>query len=186
MRLQAETSGSGLQRSGVSGVKFTRAAASDLLVPALVAVSFFGLVVYIAFDQIALLPPRPPTPAETAAARPAAVATWREVYAKLLQRLASDRTRPPELGAVWSTRDGQVCGLVEVVSSAVPHMEPFYTVKGAPRLRSEDFLAYMNNWLVCSFDEWVSLHPGSYRTGFCATKAGSTSRLGQIKCQGQP
>lgn len=157
---------------------------TDYFVPGLVTACFVALLTMIAGDQIALLPPRPPTPRETAAAAPTARAEWARVYPQLLSRLPPEQSRPPELGAVWATRSDQICGLVEIVGTGVPYMEPFYTVDGRPHFKSEDPWAYVNNWLGCAFDEWVPLQFGTYESGFCATRAGRGSRLGAIKCQG--
>lgn len=162
--------------------KLGRLGIPDVFVPVSVTACFAGLLVMIVVDQIALLPPRPPTPAEVAAATPQARVSWQLVYHRLRKRLPPEQTAPPELGAVWATRNGQICGLVGKVETGVPFMEPFYTVQGSPVFKSEDQFGYMKNWLVCAFDQWVMLNPGTYKTGFCATKAGRRSVLGQRRC----
>jgi len=96
---------------------------------------------------------------------------WRIVYARLVQRL-SQQPMPLELGAVWSTRRGQICGLVNRWDSGVDNMTPFYTLNLHPVFRKEDEHRYMRVWEKCRFDQWVALHEGSYDTGMCATRLG--------------
>jgi hypothetical protein len=143
----------------------------DALVAGLALCWLVGIVIEVTVDQIEVAPPRPPTPAETAAAAPAARAKWRLVYAQLVRRLPN-QPRPLELGAVWSTRDGRICGLVNRWDTGVDNMTPFYTVDLHPVFKREDERRYMRVWLKCRFDPWVPLHQGTYDTGLCATRLG--------------
>ena len=129
----------------------------------------FALVVQ---DQLALEPPRRPTRAEVAAATPGARAHWRGVYNLLQQRLEPWQPRPPELGAVWSTRTGQICGLIDKWWTGVDHKTRFYTVGDRLFLRDDDLPLYVRNWSACMMDPWVVLHGGSEDEGLCASAAG--------------
>lgn len=136
--------------------------------------------VAIVRDQISLLPPRPPTPAEVTAAPPRAKANWRLVYASLFRRLPDP---PPELGSVWATRTGRICGLVSRRESGVDSMTPFYTVGLYPLLRDDDQRRYFHDWMDCIGDHWVQMHTGTEKAGFCASAHGRASVLGHLLCQ---
>ncbi len=134
----------------------------------------WGLAIH---DVIAQLPPRPPTPTEVAASRPRAEAKWRIVRAMLVSRL--DQRVPLEFGAVWSTRTGVICGLVNGWGSfgGLTGMTRFIAVgdtpafiEDAPNDRSAN--RFDTQWVTCRFDPWVVLRAGSAETGFCATRAG--------------
>jgi hypothetical protein len=134
----------------------------------------WGLAIH---DVIAQLPPRPPTPAEVATYRPRAEAKWRIVRAMLISRL--DQRVPLEFGAVWSTRTGVICALVNGWGSfgGLTGMTRFIAVgdtpafiEDAPNDRSAN--RFNTRWVTCRFDPWVVLHGGSAETGFCATRAG--------------
>ncbi len=139
-----------------------------------------ALVWGVAKDQIALWQPPPPTPEETAAAAPRALADWKVAYARLSARLADP---PPEVGEVWATRSGRICGFVNDRQSAVDGMRRFYTVGAIPLLQSEED-QYRRVWTGCINSRWVELHAGSEKTGFCATRRGRRSVLGQVICAG--
>ncbi len=152
----------------------------DGLVRGLAVLWVLLMAVGVIRDQIVLLPPRPPTPAETAAARPQATANWAVVYRRLAARLPPPT--PPEVGAVWATRTGQICGLVDDRESAVDNMTPFYTIDLKPVLRSDDEAQYIKFWLKCRYDHWVDLHFGTEQTGLCATRRGQSSVIGRLIC----
>jgi len=132
-------------------------------------------------DVIAQLPPRPPTPAEVAAGRPLAEAKWRVVRAMLVWRL--DQRNPLEFGAVWSTRTGVICGLVNGWSSfgGLTGMTRFIAVGDTPTFiddapNAEAAKRFNTQWVTCRFDPWIVLRSGSAETGFCVT------RLGRQRC----
>jgi hypothetical protein len=144
--------------------------------------TFLGLIaVRIVLDQIALLPPKPPTKAQSAAARPWALACWHALYPKLAARLPAG-SAPLEFGKVWATRTGRLCGLVNRREERVDDMVPFYTLNGRPMLQDDDVFTYFQIWPRCAFDEWVVLHPGTTYTGFCASARGRRSHFGRGKC----
>jgi hypothetical protein len=144
--------------------------------------TFLGLIaVRIALDQIALLPPKPPTMAQAAAARPWALARWRALYPKLAARLPAD-SAPLEFGKVWATRTGRLCGLVNRREQQVDDMVPPYTLNGHPMVQDDHVFTYFQIWPRCDFDEWVVLHPATTYTGFCASAWGRRSHFGRGKC----
>jgi len=131
-------------------------------------------------DVISQMPPRPPTPMEIAAGRPRAEAKWRVVRAMLVGRL--DQRTPLEFGAVWSTRTGVICGLVNGWGSfgGLTGMTRFIAVTDTPAFvddapdakAAERFNA---RWVTCRFDPWIVLRGGSAETGWCATRQGRTN-----------
>jgi hypothetical protein len=128
-------------------------------------------------DVIAQLPPRAPTPAEIAAGRPRAEAKWRIVRAMLVWRL--DQRNPLEFGAVWSTRTGVICGLVNGWGSfgGLTGMTRFIAMRDTPAFVADAPNAkaaerFDTQWVTCRFDPWIVLHGGSADTGFCATRMG--------------
>lgn len=132
-------------------------------------------------DVIAQLPPRPPTQAEVVAGRPLAEAKWRVVRAMLVWRL--DQRNPLEFGAVWSTRTGVICGLVNGWGSfgGLTGMTRFIAVGDTPAFvedatDAEAAKRFNALWMTCRFDPWIVLRGGSAETGFCAT------RLGRQRC----
>lgn len=140
------------------------------LAPPVVSLCWLGVIVrLVVLDQIALSPPGAPTPAQVIAATPGAKVVWRLVYARLLQRLPKDQPRPPQLGAVWATRSGQVCGFVDRWNTGVDVMTPFYTVDMRPRFKGENARDFVTQWSQCRFDPWVRLHSGGYEEGACVT-----------------
>jgi hypothetical protein len=148
---------------------------------ALMAVWLTALVLGMVEDQVALWPPPPPTPAQTAAAAPGARADWAVVYARLSARLTDP---PPEVGEVWASRSGRICGFVNDRESAVDGMRRFYTVGLRPLLQSDNGKLYRSVWVGCINSRWVELHAGSEKTGFCATTRGRRSVLGRVICAG--
>jgi hypothetical protein len=135
----------------------------------------------VVLDQIALSPPRPPTMAQSSAARPWALARWRALFPKLAARLPAD-SAPLEFGKVWATRTGRLCGLVNRREERVDDMVPFYTLNGRPMLQHDNDFAYFSIWPKCASDEWVVLHAGTTYTGFCASARGRRSYFGRGKC----
>jgi hypothetical protein len=132
-------------------------------------------------DVIAQLPPRPPTPAEVAAGRPRAEVKWRIVQAMLTSRL--DQRGPLEFGAVWSTRTGVICGLVNGWGSfgGLTGMTRFIAVADTPAFvedapNAQAAERFNAQWSSCRYDPWIVLRGGSADTGFCAT------RIGQRRC----
>ena len=99
------------------GARRTRASAAALLMSTIAvfgAVGALGAMVLTGVDlakferENAALPP--PSPAQAARYAPLARTNWRIVHANLEARL--QQSNPLELGAVWSTRTGRICGLV--------------------------------------------------------------------------
>lgn len=112
---------------------------------------------------------------ERRAAEGAARTAWAETRAMVDARLNDDF--PLELGAVWATHSGRICGLVNGGSSfgGLTGMIPFYR-EGDRVLYSINTPqpAFSPGWRECMGDAWLELHPGSYATGFCATRRGAT------------
>jgi hypothetical protein len=113
--------------STTRGADFVRIV--ELSAGAIVFVLLALIAVQIVLDQIALLPPKPPTPAQSAAARPWAMARWRAVYPNLAARLPAD-SAPLQLGKVWATRTGRLCGLVDRREEGVDNLARL--IHGAP------------------------------------------------------
>jgi len=131
-------------------------------------------------DVIRQLPPRPPTPIEVAAGRPRAEAKWRVVRAMLVGRL--DQRAPLEFGAIWATRTGMICGLVNGWGSfgGLTGMTRFIAVNDTPAFvedapDAEAAKRFNTLWVTCRFDPWIVLSSGSAETGWCATRKGRTS-----------
>jgi hypothetical protein len=146
-------------------------------------VAGLGLVlaaaVFIVLDSIALMPSKPPTREELAAARIRSAADWRVVEARLIQRT---RYPPFEIGSVWTVRSGRICGLVNVGEAGVDSMSRFYTVGQTPMLSADDPHLYFKAWMDCLDRRWIQLHAGTEKTGFCASKHGRESPLGEVLC----
>ena len=121
--------------------------------------------------------PPPPSAAEAAAARPAIAGRWTQVQARLVTRL--HQANPPEFGAVWAMRSGEICGLVNGRGSfgGLSGMVRFYTQGGQPVFNADHRPGFKEAWLGCDRDRWIVLRPGSDETGFCATP------LGQTRCK---
>src|ERR1700761_4819485 len=82
-----------------------------------------GTVIQAVFEMRAMMPHRPPTPAEVRRDRPRADAEWARVYPRLAARLPAP---PDELGEVWATSALRLCGLVDDRESGLPDMRRFY------------------------------------------------------------
>lgn len=119
----------------------------------------------IVADQIHQLPPRAPTQVERSSATPGANTKWQTVYGRLAQRLTYG---PPELGAVWASRSGRICGVVTRLDAGVYFREPFYTEQLTPLFASDDEYRFVHSWLDCVGDHWVDLQVASDEIGLCA------------------
>jgi hypothetical protein len=159
------------------GTRTTRRLWVPLIFSGVAVVGTLGAMVYTGFDLAlfehanAFLPP--PSPEQAARYRPLAQTEWRIVRANLEQRL--DQTLPLELGAVWSTRTGQICGLVNGRGSfgGLTAMTRFYTVDQRPMFHQDvEHVAFQRAWFQCRRDQYVMLHAGTMETGFCASEAG--------------
>ncbi|WP_299017460.1 hypothetical protein [uncultured Caulobacter sp.] len=116
---------------------------------------------------------RQPTSAQRTRYAPIARAEWRQVRANLEARL--NQRGPLELGAVWATRAGQVCGLVNGRGSfgGLTAMARFYTVGQRPVFhRDVEHVAFQKAWFECRRDQYVMLHEGAMEPGFCGTELG--------------
>lgn len=86
------------------------------------------------------------------------------------------QVQPIELGAVWMTHAGVICGLVNGENSfgGMLGMTPFYAkgmkVTFSPDVDAADF---GQGWVDCGRDMWIPILPGSTQEGFCATRAGA-------------
>ncbi len=134
-------------------------------------------------DQLSLFPPPPPTPAETAAARPQATRDWAMVAARLQARFDD---KPLEVGEVWATRTGRICGFVDARRTNTDNIQPFFTTPDLkPHMKGDDLWAFMGVWKGCLDDRWVELHVGTEQTGFCASARASRSTIArQTLCVG--
>lgn len=114
-----------------------------------------------------------PTPIQRARYEPVAKAQWRQVRAHLEARL--NQRSPLELGAVWATRAGQVCGLVNGRGSfgGLAAMTRFYTVDQRPVFHQDvAHVAFQKAWFECRRDPYVMLHERTTEPGFCGTELG--------------
>ncbi len=114
-----------------------------------------------------------PSAEQRARYQPLARAEWRIVRANLETRL--NQTNPLELGAVWSTRTGQICGLVNGRGSfgGLTAMARFYTVEQRPVFHQDtEHVAFQKAWFECRRDQYVMLHAGTEEPGFCGSEAG--------------
>lgn len=105
-----------------------------------------------------------------------AEARWRAVRPRVAARIGGQQ--PLELGAVWMTHKGRICGLVNGGSSfgGLTGMTPFLEEGGRVlfRITTMDENVWAPAWRECVGDAWLTLHQGSMQTGYCATKAGQT------------
>ena len=110
-------------------------------------------------------------------ARPAAMRTWSHARMVLARRLK--QPDPLELGAVWATHSGMICGQVNGRGSfgGLAGMTPF-AVEGDQAVFALDQSAvgFAPYWRDCMTDQWITLQGGSMQAGGCATK------LGQARC----
>jgi hypothetical protein len=95
----------------------------------------------------------------------------------LVSRL--DQRAPLEFGAVWSTRTGVICGLVNGWGSfgGLTGMTRFIAVDDTPAFvedapTDQTAQRFKTQWATCRFDPWIVLRGGSAETGFCATRIG--------------
>jgi len=111
------------------------------------------------------------------AVRPQMVRSWAHARQVLVRRL--NQQDPLELGAVWATHKGMICGLVNGRHSfsGLAGMTPF-AVDGDQAVFALDQtgLAFAPYWRECATDQWIVLVQGSMQAGGCATK------LGQARC----
>jgi hypothetical protein len=127
-------------------------------------------------------PPRRPTPAESAAAAPGAKTKWAAVYARLETRLGYS---PLELGAVWASRSGRICGTVRRRDAGIDFRTHFYTEGPVTYLAGDDLRRYFRTWIDCVGDHWVDLRIGSDETGFCAADRSRKSAIAALLCRGR-
>ncbi|MET3665521.1 hypothetical protein [Caulobacter sp. 1776] len=152
-----------------------------LLVPLIISgVAVVGILAGLLFTGVDLarferaqgLMPSP-SAEQHARYQPLARAEWRIVRANLEARLR--QTNPLELGAVWSTRTGQICGLVNGRGSfgGLTAMTRFYTVDQRPVFHQDaEHVLFQRNWFECRRDQYVMLHAGTEEPGFCGTALG--------------
>ncbi|HEY5410418.1 MAG TPA: hypothetical protein VIJ94_06800 [Caulobacteraceae bacterium] len=109
--------------------------------------------------------------------RPAVMRTWVHARQVLARRLK--QPVPLELGAVWTTHSGMICGQVNGRGSfgGLTGMTPF-AVEGERAVFALDqtAVAFAPYWRDCMTDQWITLQAGSMQAGGCATK------LGQARC----
>lgn len=150
---------------------------SGVIVVAILGALVFGIVDLMRVEEVnATLPP--PTAEQMLVEKPRARAEWGHVRANLKARL--NQTNPLDLGAVWATRTGRVCGLVNGRGSfgGLSGMVRFYSVDRVPVFHQDvDHLEFQHGWFECNRDRWVALRDGSEETGFCGTE------LGKRRCQ---
>lgn len=106
---------------------------------------------------------------------PVGRATVAANWATIRPRLASTlRQKNLELGAVWSARDGRICGLVNGWGSfgGLTGMVRFYTDGDRFVFSADPPSDFYMIWRACQADQWQTLHKGSEEPGFCATKLG--------------
>lgn len=159
------------------GTRTTRRLWTPLIITSIAVVGTLGGFLYTGFDLAlferaqAFLPR--PSPEQADRYRPLARTEWRIVQANLDARL--DQTLPLELGAVWSTRTGQICGLVNGRGSfgGLTAMTRFYTVDQQPVFHQDvEHVAFQQAWFQCRRDQYVMLHAGTMEPGFCSSEAG--------------
>ena len=159
------------------GTRTTRRSWTPLIFSGLAVVGTLGGLLFTGFDLAsferanAFLPK--PSPEQLARYRPLAQTEWRIARANLDARL--DQTLPLELGAVWSTRAGRICGLVNGRGSfgGLSSMVRFYTVDQKPVFhRDVEHIAFQKAWFECRRDQYVILHAGTMEPGFCGSEAG--------------
>lgn len=112
----------------------------------------------------------------TAISRETVRKDWPHVQQRLAGALRQSRL---ELGAVWATRTGRVCGLVHGWGSfgGLVGMTRFYSVGDSFAFSINPPADFYPNWRQCDGDHWLVLNSGSEEPGFCAT------RLGQRRCR---
>jgi hypothetical protein len=159
------------------GTRKTRRLWTGLIISVVAVVGTLAAFLFTGFDLArfertnALMPS--PSSGQHARYRPLAEAEWRIVRTNLETRLK--QTNPLELGAVWSTRTGQICGLVNGRGSfgGLTAMTRFYTVDQRPVFHQDtDHIAFQKAWFECRRDQYVMLHAGTEEPGFCGTELG--------------
>jgi hypothetical protein len=159
------------------GTRKTRRPLTPLVLSAVAAVGtltgfLFTVVDLARFEHDNAFKPAP-TPIQRARYTPVARGEWRQVRANLETRL--NQTLPLELGAVWATRTGQICGLVNGRGSfgGLTAMTRFYTVDQRPVFHQDvEHVAFQKAWFECRRDQYVMLHEGTMEPGFCGTELG--------------
>ncbi|PHY17228.1 hypothetical protein [Caulobacter sp. BP25] len=159
------------------GTRSVRRSWTPLIITGSSVVGILGALMFTVFDLArfehdnAFKPS--PTPIQRARYAPVAKAEWRQVRANLEARL--DQREPLELGAVWATRAGQICGLVNGRGSfgGLTAMTRFYTVDQQPVFHQDiEHIAFQKAWFECRRDPYVMLHEGTTEPGFCGTELG--------------
>lgn len=147
------------------------------VISAAVVIGIIGAAVFTAWDLLRVEQENvvmdPPSAEQLEVETPRAQAEWAVVRANLEARLK--QTQPLDLGAVWATRTGQVCGLVNGRGSfgGMSGMKRFYSANRAPVFHQDvDHAAFQYAWFACNRDRWVWLNAGSDEPGFCGTELG--------------
>jgi hypothetical protein len=108
---------------------------------------------------------------DSAAKAVAAVqAKARFVAVKAAMERRLNQPHPIQLGAVWVTHTGRICGLVygEGSFSGMTGMTPFYTDGGKVRFALDETPNKFDpGWVGCGEDMWVQIVPGSTEEGIC-------------------
>lgn len=159
------------------GTRSIRRSWTPLILSAIAVAGTLGTFLFTGIDlarferENAFKPP--PSPLQRTRYAPAAKAEWRIVRANLETRL--NQTLPLELGAVWATRSGQICGLVNGRGSfgGLAAMTRFYTLDQRPVFHQDvEHIAFQKAWFECRRDQYVMLHDGTMEPGFCGTELG--------------
>lgn len=132
----------------------------------------FGLLIQdLARQEIANPQPSQARLPDTPVSRASAAQAWPAAKQRLAATLRQERL---ELGAVWMTRSGRICGLVNGWGSfgGLTGMTRFYSVGERFAFSIEPPGDFYLNWSQCRGDHWQVLHAGSEEPGFCATKLG--------------
>ncbi|NQE60981.1 hypothetical protein [Caulobacter sp. RHG1] len=159
------------------GTPSARRSLTPRVISAIAVVGLLGALAFtvkdlVRFERANAIKP-PASPEDIAPARIRAEAEWRIVRPRLEARL--DQNTPLELGAVWSTRAGQICGLVNGRGSfgGLASMVRFYTVDRQPVFhRDADHVAFQRAWFECRRDPYVTLNSGPAEPGFCSSAQG--------------
>jgi hypothetical protein len=148
----------------------------DLTVMALVAAAVIFVVVTVVRYEMRVEPRRPASGDRLPAAQVMGRVRWAQVKPRLIDRL--NQPHALELGRVWATREGRVCGLVHGWGSfgGLTGMTRFYTVGDQPVFKQDHRGDFENEWWACKRDRYVIIREGSEETGFCPT------RLGRERC----
>jgi hypothetical protein len=144
----------------------------DLAVMALIGLGVGLMVVSFVQYELRVEPKRPAHGAGLAKARVMGRVRWAMVEPRLVARLRQPHAL--ELGGVWATREGRVCGLVHGWGSfgGLTGMTRFYTVGDQPVFKQDGGADFEYEWWQCQRDHYVIIREGSEETGFCPTKLG--------------